>query len=273
MQKYLILAATLLLTACGEPVQIPSGYVGRILNTSGLDNHIIQPTTMRLDFCFFSACPRMILLETGLDAEDISIGTVFLPKSNVDLSDVKLALQFRIKPDVQAQDRVYKEVPPKQVSGDVYSITSQQLYAIYLKRLVPNVIISLLRDYTVEEALANVDVIAKEALKKIHAEMGDVPIEVVEVGFPNGVGKPPDAVLEVKRQLYVVKETISRQVAELEGSLRVEQQRQIVQALRVKNDVQNATAAGLPVDIYMALKVTERFADEKTPLGFFPKFK
>ncbi len=159
------------------------------------------------------------------------------------------------------------------MSGDVYSITSQQLYAIYLKRLVPNVIISLLRDYTVEEALANVDVIAKEALKKIHAEMGDVPIEVVEVGFPNGVGKPPDAVLEVKRQLYVVKETISRQVAELEGSLRVEQQRQIVQALRVKNDVQNATAAGLPVDIYMALKVTERFADEKTPLGFFPKFK
>ena len=265
------LVALLALGACGDTVSVPSGTVARQMTTNGLEGKIYQPGAYRLDACPFSSCPQMVILETGLNAEEIAVGTVFLPKSNVDLSDVKLALQFRVRPTADAVNRIYKEVTSAATEHHDYrKITADMLYKIYLQRLIPNVMIAVLRDYTVEEVLANVDHISVATLNRIKAEMGDQPVEVTEVGFPNGIGKPPEQVLEAKRNLYVVAENITRRVRELEGQLRVEQQRQFVQQLRVNNDVANAKAAGLDIGDYIYLKNMERFADEHVPLGLVP---
>jgi hypothetical protein len=272
MHKIIVLVTSMLiLTACGQTISIPSGTVGRQLSTDGLETKIYQPGAMRLDACPFTACPQMVVLQTGLSAEEISVGTVFLPQSNVDLSDVKLAVQFRVRPNEQSINRIYHDVTSDKGENErIRHISADMLYRIYLQRLVPNIIIAVLRDYSVEQVLSNVDKIAIATHKKIGEEMKDQPIEVTEVGFPNGIGKPPEQVLDAKRNLYVVNENITRQVRELEGQLRVEQQRQIVQQLRVKNDVTNAETAGLPVGQYMELKIMERFADERVPLGFVP---
>jgi len=272
LQIAFVLAICSFLAACGQPVTIPSGAVGRQLSGDGLESSIYKPGTTRLDTCIFSACPSMVILETGLGAEEISVGTVFLPKSNVDLSDVKLAVQFRIRPTKEAIDQVYNEVTSVPGSAtDTRLITRDQLYQIYLQRLVPNIIIAVLRDYTVEQVLSNVDAISAATLKGIQEQMGSQPIEVTEVGFPNGIGKPPEQVLDAKRNLYVVTENVTRQIKELQGQLEVEKQRQVVQQLRVNNDVANARVAGLPVGQYMFLKNMERFADEHVSLGFVPE--
>lgn len=273
MNRTIVLATSMLiLTACGQTISIPSGTVGRQLSTDGLETKIYQPGAMRLDACPFTSCPQMVILQTGLSAEEISVGTVFLPQSNVDLSDVKLAVQFRVRPNEQSINRIYHDVTSEKDKDDERTrhISADMLYRIYLQRLVPNIIIAVLRDYSVEQVLSNVDKIAVATHKKIGEEMKDQPIEVTEVGFPNGIGKPPEQVLDAKRNLYVVNENITRQIRELEGQLRVEQQRQIVQQLRVKNDVTNAETANLPVGQYMELKIMERFADERVPLGFVP---
>ena len=261
------------LAGCGQPIQIPSGTVGRQLTTSGFDPKIYTPGAMRLDACPFTACPQMVILQTGLSAEEIDVGTVFLPRSNVDLSHVKLAVQFRVRSNQKSIDQVYQDVTSNvdKSHSELRHITADMLYGIYLRRLVPNVIIAVLRDYTVEEVLSNVDKISQATLKKIREEMGDhQPIEVTEVGFPNGIGQPPEQVLNAKRNLYVVNENVTRQIRELQGQLEVEKQRQIVQQLRVNNDVANAKLAALEVGRYMLLKIMERFADEHVPLGFIP---
>lgn len=270
----LVVIAYLSLTGCGRPITIPSGAVGRQLTTAGLESKVYAPGAMRLDACPIQACPSMVVLHTGLVTEEVTVSTVFLPKSNVDLSDVKLALQFRVKPTADAENEIYKDVtsvPSPQESG-IRDITSDMVYKIYLQRIAPNVMISVLRDYTVEEALSNVDKISEAVLKALQQGLKNQPVEVVEVGFPNGIGHPPQEVLDAKRKLYVVTENVTRQIRELEGAIRVEQQRQIVQQLRVQNDVANAKAAGLPVDHYIFLKNMERFADEKVPLGFLSGF-
>jgi len=260
------------LAACGDTTQIPSGSVGRQLTTSGFDPKIYPPGAIRLDACPFSACPQMVILQTGLSAEEIEVGTVFLPKSNVDLSHVKLAVQFRVRSNKKSVDQVYQDVTsePDKSNRSLRHITADMLYRIYLQRLVPNMIIAVLRDYTVEEVLSHVDTISLATLKRINEEMGEQPIEVTEVGFPNGIGQPPEQVLNAKRNLYVVNENITRQIRELQGQLEVEKQRQFVQQLRVKNDVANAATATLSVGQYVLLKIMERFADEHVPLGFIP---
>ncbi len=263
----------LALCACGQTVQVPSGTVGRQQSTSGLEEKIYEPGGYRLEACPFSACPVMVLLHTGLASEEINVGTIFLPQSNVDLSEVKIAIQFHTRPTEGAINKIYADVTSVHSEGSndyTREITSDMQYSIYLQRMVPNLIIATLRDFTVEQALSDVDGISKAALKRINEEMKDQPVEVTEVGFPNGIGKPPEQVLEAKRNLYVVKENVTRQIQELEGQLGVEKQRQIVQQLRVNNDVANAKTAGLPVGEYMLLKTMERFADDKVPLGFVP---
>ncbi len=268
----LVLIACIHLSGCGRPITIPSGAVGRQLTTSGLESKVYAPGAMRLDWCPIQACPSMVILHTGLTTEEVTVSTVFLPKSNVDLSDVKLALQFRVKPTVEAENEIYKNVTsvPSPDYHGIRDITSHTVYQIYLQRIAPNVMISVLRDYTVEEVLSNVDKISEAVLKALQQGLKNQPIEVVEVGFPNGIGHPPQEVLEAKRKLFVVNENVTRQIRELEGAIRVEQQRQIVQQLRVKNDVTNAKLAELPIDRYMLLKIMERFADERVPLGFLP---
>ncbi len=262
----------LILAACGDTTSIPSGSVGRQLTTSGLAPKIYPPGALRLDACPFSACPKMVILQTGLSTEEIHVGTVFLPKSNVDLSDVTLALQFHVRTSEKAINQIYQDVTsePDKHDHNLRHITADMMYKIYLQRIVPNIIISVLRDYTIEEVLANVDKISVATLKKINEEMGEQPIVVTEVGFPNGVGKPPEQVLSAKRNLYVVKENVTRQIQELQGQLEVEKQRQVVQQLRVNNDIANAKLAGLEIAQYMLLKIMERFADEHVPLGFIP---
>ena len=270
----LVVIAYLSLTGCGRPITIPSGAVGRQLTTAGLESRVYAPGALRLNWCPFQACPSMVILHTGLVTEEVTVSTVFLPKSNVDLSDVKLALQFRVKPTADAENEIYKDVtsvPSPQESG-IRDITSDMVYKIYLQRIAPNVMIAVLRDYTVEEVLSNVDKISEAVLKALQQGLKNQPVEVVEVGFPNGIGHPPQEVLDAKRKLYVVTENVTRQIRELEGAIRIEQQRQIVQQLRVQNDVVNAKAAGLPVDRYIFLKNMERFADERVPLGFLSGF-
>lgn len=270
----LVLVAYFALSGCGRPITIPSGAVGRQLTTSGLESKVYAPGAMRLDWCPVQACPSMVVLHTGLTTEEVTVSTVFLPKSNVDLSDVKLALQFRVKPTTEAENEIYKNVTsvPSSDHGGIRDITSRMVYEIYLQRIAPNVMISVLRDYTIEEVLSNVDKISEAVLKALQQGLKNQPVEVVEVGFPNGIGHPPQEVLEAKRKLYVVAENVTRQIRELEGAIRVEQQRQVVQQLRVKNDVANAELAKLPIDRYIFLKNMERFADERVPLGFLQGF-
>lgn len=269
-----VASACFLLVGCGRPITIPSGAVGRQLTTSGLESKVYAPGAMRLDWCPIQACPSMVILHTGLTTEEVTVSTVFLPKSNVDLSDVKLALQFRVKPTADAENEIYKNVTSVPSPGEpgIRDITSDMVYKIYLQRIAPNVMISVLRDYTVEEVLSNVDKISEAVLKALQQGLKNQPIEVVEVGFPNGIGHPPKEVLDAKRNLFVVNENVTRKIRELEGAIRVEQQRQIVQQLRVQNDVANAKTSGLSVDRYIFLKNMERFADERVPLGFLPGF-
>ncbi len=271
--RYILFIALLsLLAGCGQSVTIPSGTVGRQLTTSGLENKTYQPGALRLESCFTTACPSMILLHTGLVTEEILVGTVFLPKSNVDLHDVKLALQFRVRPTKEAEDQIYRDVTsvPSKDATYVRYITEDMAYKIYLQRIAPNVMISVLRDYTVEEVLANVDKISAAVLIALKRELAKQPVEVTEVGFPNGIGNPPQQVLDAKRNLYVVNENVTRQIRELQGQLGVEQQRQVVQQMRARNDVANAALAGLPVNQYIYLKNMEKFADEHVPLGYVP---
>lgn len=251
----------LLAAACGERVAIQSGEVGKQLTTEGLESGIRNPGAFRLDSCVFSACPKLIRLQVNKHAEDMKIDSLFLPKSNVDIDNVQIRLQFRVKPDKDSINRVYAEVRPEPAGEQVFLITSQQVYDTYLRGRVPDAVVATLREYTVEEVLTQVPEIAEYVEAKVNEELKEDPVEVTELSFPNGIGEVPEAVIMAKRRLFAIEEEKARQVKALEAELAVEDQRQAVQRKRAKNDKEVALSLGMSTAAFMYLKTFERFAD------------
>jgi hypothetical protein len=279
-----IAVAGVALSACGERVKVNPGEVAKQIDQGGLDDEILGPGAYRLDACLFGACPGLARLQVAKAAEEVTVGTVFLPKSNVDLSNVSFGIQFQIKREDKWINAAFNEIRsvPATDSGSSRQriITSEMIFETYIQRKAPQAVIAALRQYTVEQVLSEVDVIAEFVQKKVNEDLTGTPVRVTEFGFPNGIGSPPKVVLDQKRQLYAVAEQKERRIKQLEADLEIEQYRQAVQRVRVKNDRANAEKAGVPFDTYVFLKNMERFADaaaEGTPVylgvggsGFVP---
>jgi len=264
MKKLLFIPIVLsvaLLTGCGERVTINTGEVGKELGTNGLEEEIRKPGSFRMDTCIFSACPKLVRLTTAKSAEEVTVAKVFLPKSNVDLTDVTFGMQFRIKDTPESQNQAFEEIKAQVVTDRELIITSDMIFNTFVKRKAPEAVIAALREYSIEDALTSPDTIAIFVLEQVNVALKDTPVELTEFGFPNGVGTPPEEVLTAKRKLYAIDEEKAREIRALQAALEVEKQRQVVQQARVTNDVVNAKTAGVSFVEYVTLKNMERFAD------------
>lgn len=272
-----LIVTSLLLSACGEKVSIPTGEVGKQLTSSGLEKETRTATVFRLPFQWFGAKPKLVRCQVFKETSSFKIDQAFLPKSNVDLDDVEVSLQYRVK--AQYYNTVFGEVKPVQAktvaglqaeSDNILVITSEQIYNTYAARKAPDAVIDALREYTVDQVLSNVSTIAEFTKARVNKLLKNTPVEITELGFPNGIGNVPEEVIIAKRQLFAIEEEKARQVKALEAELSIEEQRQRVQTKRIANDVKNAKQAKMSVRDYWFLKNMERFAEEGVPLGFVP---
>jgi hypothetical protein len=255
------LFALLLLSGCGDRVSILTGEVAKQMGTSGVEEKIREPGTFRMDACLLSACPKLIRLQVNMDTVDVNIDSLFLPKSNVDLTNVVAGIQFRIRPDHKSINTVYQDVPPTQVSGNVYLITTDAVWKRYGQRKAPDAIVTALRQYIVDDVLSNVPEIARYTRDKVNEMLAGTPIEITELGFPNGIGEVPDEVRQSKRRLFAIEDEKAREVKALAAALEVEDQRQAVARKRAENDAEIARALNISVAQYQCLRTMDAFAD------------
>lgn len=275
--RLLPFVAALFLTACGDRTSIQTGEVGKVLGDRGLEDDIRQPGAFRMEACWVDACPKLVRLQVTKSTYLLTIDSLFLPESNVDIRKVEVALQFQVKQDKSSLDTVFNEVRavvPEDASSDetkrILLITSDMVYETFLKRKAPDAIITELRTHTVDDILTQVPEIAATTKNQINKMLAETPVEVTEVGFPNGIGEVPQEVIEAKRRLFAIEEDRARKVKALAVDLVLEDHRQAVQRKRVHNDVANAKEAGVDYNSYVWLKTFERFADssaEGTPVA------
>lgn len=249
-----------ILSGCGARVTINSGEVGKMITTSGLEEEIRQPGSFRMDPCPVSACPKLVRLQSAVSAQTVTIEKVFLPKSNVALDNVEFGIQFRIKPDKASVNQAFDDIRSEATGTDRF-ISSGEIFATYIARKAPEAVIAALREYTVEEALSEPDIIAEFAKKRVNEALAGTPVTVTEFGFPNGAGTPPKVVLDAKDALYAIEEEKAREIKALEAALEIEDQRQAVARKRALNDKEIASKLGISVSVYQCLRAMDTFAD------------
>lgn len=259
----LVLSLFVFLTGCGDRVTINSGEVGKQITTGGLEDIIREPGSFRMESCFLSACPRLVRLQTAVSAQTVTVDKVFLPKSNVTLDNVTFGIQFKVKDDKKSKDMAFNTIKSIPVNNDDRDriINSDMVFQTYIQRKAPEIVISALREYTVEDALTKVELISEFVKDKLNSQLADTPIEITEFGFPNGVGTPPAIVLKAKEELYAIDEEKARSLKSYQAQLEIEKGKQKVAQTRAENAQNIARNLNIPVDEYMKLQVLERFAD------------
>lgn len=255
---FIAMAMTLFTGCYGAQVSVGAGEVGKIITEDGMQSGVVKTSTFRLPWCGGPGmvCHKLVRLQVAKSTRTFKVDQIFLTASEVDLADVEVGVQFQVKKDQNHLDDVFDNVLPKEGV-----ITREEVWATYLERTAPAVAIAVIRENGVEQVLSEIPEIRAEVLRRLNLETENLPVEVTDVGFPNGIGDIPENVMNSYRNLYAVEADKARLIKQLKADLEVERQRIIVQEVRAKNDKKLASLLGMPNATFMALKIDERFAD------------
>lgn len=266
------------LAACsGDPVTINPGELGRIMDKDGLKPQIYEAGQKRLENCWSSwgeVCQKMSVLSVAKVTRGLTIERAFLPLSDIPLNDIQMDIQFKVKDDEISKNYVWNTVRAKrhEMNSNILSVSSDAIFDALIKGPAASITIELLKLYDIDQILSGAKIISDAALVAINKELEDVGVEVTRIDFPNGLGTPPEIVLEAKERLYAVEADKARQLAEIEAQLVIEKKRQTVQRVRAANNIEimkkvhNET--GIDPAVYNSQQVAETFADNRVPLGW-----
>lgn len=186
----------------GPQVQVPSGYVAKLVTTSGMTGDIIQPSMFRLNSNCVD-CDRATLLEVS-DRPIKEAIEVFMPKDQLKLN-FDMTGTIRIPNDVKVINNIFDRIPSTPVnegwpgtedSSRVNIISFETVYNTYGKDVIREVSRSIVAKYTINQILENRDGIVAEISAAVREKTKGTPIEIVRMSF--GAIALPEVIVNAK---------------------------------------------------------------------------
>lgn len=183
--KYLfaMIITALMFSGCGERVRVEQGQVGKVMNSSGLEEQIRDVSTFRLESCVFTACPKLITLDMTKNVEKVE-GKFFMPKSDMEFG-IELNLQYSAKNTPKALNSIFKEMPSvsKEGSTNINHISSSKLFSRYIEPIIIDTTRQALGNYTIEEIMSNLEETRQYIYATINKKLENEPIQIDTLSF------------------------------------------------------------------------------------------
>ncbi len=204
--------AALVLTGCGERVEVPPAHVGKIMTKDGYQDNLIPTSKLRLPFCW-TYCDRMVLLDVS-DKSYVEPMTIFIPEDKLNVSlDVRATLSVNQK----KANELFNSLP-QQVKDDQLSIiSSESIYNTYAKQILQAEVRAYLTQYSISQIASSNEKINADIqilLAKVMTER--TPFNVRYVGLTNI--KFPDIITEAQENTAKRREAIQGEEAQLQIS-------------------------------------------------------
>ena len=279
MKRFLKVASVasvaVILAGCGESVQVPPAYVGKILSKDGFQPGLIKPSQFRLPICVLY-CDRLIVVESsdfGHVEQFRKDHALYMPKSQLAMPfDVRGT--FAIRNDDKALQAVFDRVPAdyrqRKLRGLVHGfIGKQRIYNIYAKPVIRDVVRRVASKYSIEEVASSRAAINSELNKAIAEALARTPLVALRFGLADV--RFPKVILDQKetaarRRIAIQQEEAEKQIrlvklqADLEAA-RAERQirRERAQAVLEENKIY-AESVNEKYLAYRRLEVLEKLA-------------
>jgi len=111
----LAMAATLIV-GCGQRVEVPPGFVGKIMTKDGYQEGLIPTSKLRLPPCI-NYCDRMVLLD-NTDKSYVEPMEIFIPGDKLNIT---VDLRATLSVDPQKADALFNKLP-QTVKSDQESV-------------------------------------------------------------------------------------------------------------------------------------------------------
>jgi len=217
----LIIATALVLSGCGEKVQVPPAHVGKIMGKNGYLEGTIPTSKFRLDPCI-TYCDKLVVLDVSDKAVKESM-KLFMPKDKLNMTfDVRMTLA--VAPG--EYEALFNKIPPTEKDNG-YTISVNTAYTTYAGQIIRSQTREYLSQFTIAEIASNRETINNalaERLSKVVNEQTPFVVRYVglaDVQYPpviteaqENAAKRREQIQQEEAQLEISKVTLKRQLQE-----------------------------------------------------------
>lgn len=207
----LALAATLMV-GCGEKVEVPPGFVGKVMTKDGYQDGLISTSKLRLPACW-TYCDRMVIMD-NTDKSYVEPMEIFIP---ADKLNIKVDLRATLAVDPTRADPLFNKLP-QVTQGDYLSmISGESIYNTYGRQVLQAEVRSYLTKYSISEIASNGEKINADIQALLSDVMGKrTPFKVQYAGLTNI--KYPEIITQAQENSAKRREMIAQEEAQLEVS-------------------------------------------------------
>ena len=247
----LVIGMSMILTGCGQKVEIPSATVGKVLTKDGYKPGFIEPSKFRLDPCF-AYCDEIVILNVSDQAIQEPM-RLFMPKDKLNMD---FTLQATLSVSENSYDDLYARITPENENGVRY-IPISKVYQTYAQQIILAEAREFLSQYSINDIASNLEAVNSALSKKLTESINKkTPFRVRYVGLSNL--KYPDIIVQAQENAAQRTEQIRQEEAQLELS-KVSLERTLQeQRMQRAIDVEKAEAEA-QVNKILADSMTDRY--------------
>jgi hypothetical protein len=222
----IIAVSAVVLTGCGERVEVPPANLGKIMTNNGYQKETIPTSKIRLDPCF-SVCDKLVTLDQS-DKTVIEKVTIFMPTDKLQLV-VPVQTTLAINPT--KVDSLFNTLPPSD-DGDGNNQTATikwaTIYSTYAQSIIAAETTSFISKYSISELSSNLEQINADLRKHLTDVIAKrTPFNARYVGISQI--QYPDIITKAQEGAAQRREQIQTEEAQLEIS-KVKLERELQEA-------------------------------------------
>lgn len=212
MKAAVIAMAATLMVGCGERVEVPPGFVGKVMTKDGYQEGLIPTSKLRLAPCI-SYCDRMVIMD-NTDKSYVEPMTVFIP---ADKLNITVDLRATLAVDPKRAEPLFNKLPQAPSTDQLSVISGDSIYNTYGKQVLQAEVRSYLTKYSISEIASNGEKINADIQVLLSKVMGErTPFNVRYAGLTNI--KYPDIITQAQENSAKRREMIAQEEAQLEVS-------------------------------------------------------
>lgn len=205
-------AMAILMSGCGERVEVPPGFVGKVMTKDGYQEGLIPTSKLRLAPCM-NYCDRMVIMD-NTDKSYVEPMTVFIP---TDKLNITVDLRATLAVDPTRAEPLFNKLPQTPTTDQLSVISGESIYNTYGKQVLQAEVRSYLTKYSISEIASNGEKINGDIQVLLSKVMGErTPFTVRYAGVTNI--KYPDIITQAQENSAKRREMIAQEEAQLEVS-------------------------------------------------------
>jgi len=218
-----VAAVALMITACGERVEVPPAHVGKVMTKDGYQDTVIPSSKFRLPACLMY-CDRLVLLDVADKAYNEDL-TIFIPEDKLNLN---VRIRTTLSVDPRKTEELFGALAPSEVKGSISSISSQSIYATYASQIVQAEVREYLSQFSIGEIASSNERVNQDLRERLTKALQQrTPFSVRYVGLTNIAY--PKIITDAQEAAAERREAIQQENAQLEIS-KVKLERELQEA-------------------------------------------